>query len=249
MPCLWQGNIATVYWPQRGYRDLTAELWWSRNSEPQYSFADGVRLRFARYVRVQDVALFQICGPEVVLLSKDADTIQYFSELADVAAIALELEVVGAPQFDKLLVFLEFDGADARVVARPVDSQLTLADLPLAPALPSGTVPEKRANSPRPSRRAQREPAREPAREQPASPPKPAVADVPERPVNVRKTLQQTIMAGLRLRGIRSAHKDFKKLYYGILSLAEVALENAEPQLVTTTYIREKVEALLTIVE
>ena len=253
MICLWQGVISAVLWPHRDACDLEAELWWPREPENGFRWSLAkAQLRFVQYVRAEDVELYKICGPDVHVLSRDALTAKYFAEFADAAPMAVELEVRSA-EFDRLLVFLVADGAHGRIAARPMNSRVRIEDLPRRVAL----APEPELAEPASATSGARDAPAQPSAPHPAPLPTPlpaqskpiAPAPLPDRPTDTKKTLQQTIMAGLRLRGIRSAHKNFKRLYYGIFNLAEIALENTDPELVTTDYIRDKVEALLAVVE
>lgn len=189
-----------------------------------------VDLRFDKYVRIRDVPLWTICGPELSVMTRDPTCQTFFTEFASIDNVAMRITVSNMElntMFSHMLVFSAFDGTSKKIVARPLNLNIEIP---------------KRVEALQISRS-----SKSIAEAKPKALPNPEVVDRPLR--NVKKSLQQTILAALRLRGIRSGSPAFKKTYFSVLYLVETALEKLEASDIGLNTIHDKVEAIFSVID
>lgn len=232
MSCVWRGELCSVTWPHHDPLsvDLRIELWWSNESQcttqPRLEDAD---MHFDKFVRIRDVPLWAICGPEMSVMTRNPTCQAFFTEFAAIDKVAMRISVNSRANamFSHILVFSVLEGTSRKIAARPLNINVETPKRVEAEQISRPSATAAAANL--------------------GTLPKTPVIDIPLP--DVKKSLQQTILGALRLRGIRGGSPEFKKTYFSVLYLAEVALQKLETANIGLHTIHDKVEAILSVID
>lgn len=193
-------------------------------SDPRVTLSDLPQtLHQLAFANPRLLPLWSIQTPEMAVYSQDSLAAEFFAKVS-----AHNLGVLAkVPDSDTHMLFYALDETPARICARQLRLSQPPPNEPVQAAensLASVTSPHSTIPSPAPIVPTQ------------------CGIDGP------RKALQQTILGAMRLRGIDRSHRDYKSIYQHCLRAAEFSLRNC-PQPISLDAMRDKVEALLAVLE
>lgn len=245
MICAWRGSIEDIIWPQHEHEgpiELPLELW-AFNSDPNNKEdlvlnLDRCTMKFSKFVYSHEIPLWSLVGPAFQVFSSNITTCQFlkeFSALKMDSPVVILLQVIDCERVDHIALYASKDIdnlLDSRIDAEATDDtgldKLKLFARPLNFALEHDILKQE-----------------DEARNQARIKLEKAAAQKADK----ENMIKQVVLAALRLRGINRTNPDFKLLFHTAYKSTLCSIRKLKTSDITVDIAREKVEAILNIIE